>query len=44
MVAKIEVWHPAAGDRLAVVGLGVDFPGCQDVKGSYPGGLQRQSG
>jgi PfaB family protein len=33
MVDKIEQWQPAAGDRLAVVGLGVDFPACQNMKG-----------
>jgi PfaB family protein len=31
MADKVELWHPAPADRLAVVGLGVDFPGCQDI-------------
>ncbi len=33
MVYPIENLNAAGGERLAVIGLGVDFPGCQDLEG-----------
>lgn len=33
MVDPIEILNAAGGERLAVVGLGLDFPGCKDLEG-----------